>query len=108
KPHRFAFIRAFGQPPPGTILRHRCNNKMCVNPDHLEAGTHLQNMADRKAAGGYAEGEQSPMAKLTEAQVLEIRQLSADGVGSAKIAKRFGVVKMTVRNILLRRTWKHI
>lgn len=44
---------------------HRCNNSLCVNPDHLYLGTHFDNMQDRKAAGRYKWSDESK-AKLAE------------------------------------------
>ncbi|SDW62951.1 HNH endonuclease [Litoreibacter albidus] len=33
-------------PPAGEVVRHRCNNRRCINPDHLVAGTQLENIED--------------------------------------------------------------
>ena len=49
--HRFSWELANG--PTDLLVRHTCNNPRCVRPDHLVPGTHLENMADRKAAGNY-------------------------------------------------------
>lgn len=49
--HRFSYELHHG--PTNLLVRHACNNPGCVRPDHLIPGTHLDNMADRKAAGHY-------------------------------------------------------
>jgi hypothetical protein len=51
KAHRVSFEMANGPIPDGLIVRHRCDNPNCVNPNHLEAGTHKDNMQDASRRG---------------------------------------------------------
>lgn len=48
--HRASFINQFGPIPPRKQIDHRCRNRLCVNPDHLEMVTPRENCARREAA----------------------------------------------------------
>lgn len=44
--HRIAYILAYGEIPENLLVRHKCDNTKCCNPDHLELGTHRDNRLD--------------------------------------------------------------
>jgi hypothetical protein len=46
--HRASFAFFYGMDPGELLIRHMCGNASCVNPDHLEPGTHAENMQDRR------------------------------------------------------------
>ncbi len=46
--HRVAYVLKVGAIEPGLIVRHRCDNPRCCNPDHLETGTYADNAADKR------------------------------------------------------------
>lgn len=94
--------------PTGLMIRHMCDNPPCVNPGHLKTGSNLDNMRDRADRGRSAKGEASGQSKLTEAEVLCIRKMYADGSTGVALAKEFGIEPATVSQIVLRKTWKHI
>jgi hypothetical protein len=96
--------------PAGMFVCHRCDVRLCCNPDHLFLGTHRENMADmtRKGRAGAARGESSGVAKLNEAQVREIRASLAAGASQRAVAVKFCVSAGTVQAIAEGRSWRHL
>lgn len=90
------------------MVLHSCDNRACVNPDHLFLGTHGDNMRDRNAKDRQAKGEGHGRSKLDESLVRKIRALHASGLGHKRIAKIIGVNASTVARALKGLTWKHV
>ena len=108
--HRVSYRLAFGGIPLGMFVCHRCDNPPCVNPQHLFVGTNLENRRDsvvkrRNRSPFPLRGEANHAAKLTVAQVLEIR--AAPG-RPADIAARYGINWRTVSRIRRREYWSHV
>ena len=102
--HRIAWEIEHGEEPSDYVL-HKCDNRKCVNPDHLFIGSFYDNMDDMVAKGRQAHGVKNHHAKLTEEQVLQIRQ----EVGlQREIAAKYGVTYSLVGMIRSGRIWKHI
>lgn len=106
--HRIALHLAGRQPPSSFVVRHRCHNSLCVNPDHLVVGTHRDNIADKVAAGRQARGVSHRSAKLTPESVAEIRAACANGESQSSVAARHGVLQGTVSSIHRKQTWRHL
>lgn len=106
KSHRVSWFLAGNTIPDGHIIRHKCRSRHCCNPEHLETGTIAENIADRIRDGTSNRGERCGTAKLTSAQVLDIRARA--GERQANLAEEFGVSQVTISAIILRRIWKHI
>ena len=75
KTHRLAYELVNGAIPTGMCVRHKCDNPPCCNPEHLEVGTHAENMRDKKERGRQIGmiGETNGRAKMTDEQVRMIR-----------------------------------
>lgn len=121
--HRLSWEMVNGAVPDGHFICHHCDNRRCVRPDHLFAGTPKDNAQDmwRKGRGSAPprndparsflalnppKGERNSAAKLTAESVAEIRAhfTSTRGDG-ARLARQFGVSKTTISKIARRLTW---
>ena len=99
--HRIAYGLSHGEIPKGLLVRHKCDNPPCCNPEHLELGTHVQNARDAIERGRWPirpRGEGAPGAKLTEREVREIR--GSSGVKQRDLARRYGVSQRLIFNII--------
>lgn len=105
--HRYSWMLHNGDIPKGLCVLHRCDNPTCVNPDHLFLGTRKENMMDmvNKGRNVPTRGESSGMAKLTEDQVLSIRN---DSRPYNQIMIDFDISHGTISSIKSRKTWRHI
>ncbi len=110
--HRVAFELVFGKIPDDMRACHYCDNPSCISPPHLFIGTDLDNVRDKIAKGraryAPARGERAGSAKLTVAQVLEIRDLKKQGLKQREIGRRFDISGMTVSTIHRGTTWAHV
>lgn len=103
--HRASYQLYKGRIEKGQHIQHSCDNRICVNPDHLTAGTRQENIQDMVNKGRQARGEKNCNAKLTAAQILEIQ---ADTRKLVDIAKDYGVTHASISFIKSRRIWRHV
>lgn len=83
----------------GGVVRHKCNNRLCCNPAHLELGTQVDNIDDMWKSGDHAKGN----ARLTESQIAAIK---SDPRSSRQLAPVYGVTDSHIRSIRSGRAWK--
>lgn len=103
--HRVSWEMKHGPIGGGLHVLHRCDNPPCINPDHLFLGTNRDNAADCRAKGRTPRGWKNGAARLTPAQVEDVRQAHARGFEIAAIARHYGVARITVRKILTGKSW---
>lgn len=102
--HRVSYEMHVGVIQDGLEICHRCDNTSCVNPDHLFAGTHKENMNDCKIKGrgkGLV-GEDNKRAKLTREDVIFIRSSS---MTNTALGKMFGVSNVAVSYARSGKNW---
>lgn len=108
--HRLVCILAHGEPPtPEHHAAHSCGkgHLFCVTKGHLSWKTAKQNSDDKIIHGTMKYGEESATSKLTERDVLEIREIGRQKT-QAEIAKMFNIDRSTVGYILRRAIWAHL
>lgn len=103
--HRVSWELKNGLIKNGEYVLHKCDNRKCVNINHLFLGTFDENMADMVSKRRQAHGRRNPHAKLTEQQVTAIK--SATGT-QLQIAKQYGVAQGLVSMIKSGRIWKYV
>jgi hypothetical protein len=109
KAHRLAWIMARGTIPGGLHVCHTCDNPPCVNPDHLFLGTQLQNIHDCRDKGRVPKGQGRSMSKLSDENVIKIRQLyTAGGITQRELSSMFGVAQVSISRIVTQKYWKHL
>lgn len=88
---------------------HRCDNRACVNVDHLFLGTPKDNSHDMMWKGRSAAGEKNARSKLTENDVRWIRKLTAAGVMIGReIGELFGLRQAAVNHVATGRNWSQL
>lgn len=115
--HRISWILFNGPIPKGMHVCHKCDNRLCVNPEHLFLGTPKENYDDMVKKGRkprqprgehYSIGSTNPRAKIDEAQAIDIRNQFESGIAIDQLAEKFNLTKTNIRLIINRKTWKHI
>lgn len=103
--HRVSYMIYVGEIPDGLDVCHSCDNRKCINPEHLFAGTRLENMQDAVSKGRQARGNKLPQTKLTEDAVVEMRTMRESGAKYIDLADKFGVSFSAIAAVITKRTW---
>lgn len=120
--HRVAYFLVHGHLPPNDGC-HACDNRRCVNPSHIFAGTRLDNMQDARRKGrmscgrqhgaatlpeNRARGEKNGQSRLKEGDVLLARQLLGEGQSMRSIGRLLGVSHRIIGRISRKEIWSHV
>ena len=110
--HRLSYELHHGHIPEGLVVMHSCDNRLCVNPDHLSVGTYSENTLDAINKGRWIQkappvfkGSAHHKAKINEEQAKYIRTC---GRRTDELALEFGLSKTTVIRIKSGKLWSHI
>lgn len=111
--HRLAWELTHGPVPDGMCVLHKCDNRKCVNPNHLFLGTKKDNTQDMMSKGrhrvnpqGYT-GSRQWSSKLVEEDVARIKQIGRS-MTQKNLGAMFGVEKSVISKILRGVAWKHV
>lgn len=108
--HRFSLMLKLGREiRPGYWACHTCDNPGCVNPSHLYEGTPKDNARDCHERSRRPLGEQveRPRRKLSQEQVVTMREMAAQGASASTLARHFGIGSSTAHRIVTGQAWAH-
>lgn len=109
--HKFSYMLHAGttEVKGALIVMHSCDNRICVNPEHLSLGTNAQNMKDASERGRMEHGSKRHCAKLDDDKVREIRaKYAAGGITQKALGAEYGVRQYVIWLIVHRERWKHV
>ena len=102
---RYIYEECFGDIPESMVIRHKCDNANCINPEHMELGTQLDNIQDAVDRGRTTKGERNPGSKITAQIAKEIRELQGN-LAITKVAEKYSISVTQVWRIWTGENWK--
>lgn len=106
--HRLAYETFCGGIPEGMCVLHSCDNRKCINPEHLFVGTNADNTKDMIGKGRMAVGEALPQSILTANEVIKIKKMIEHKIPQTEIARNFNVARTTISSISTGKSWAHV
>ena len=106
KAHRISWEFYYGPIKKGMNICHHCDNPKCVRPTHLFEGTHKDNSEDCKRKGRFMVGVmKKESTKLSFDAADDIRKLYESGVLQKDIAKKYGVARCHISDVVNGKRW---
>lgn len=109
--HRLVFIlHSKNQIPNGLFVLHSCDNRCCINPDHLWLGTKRDNTLDSIKKGRHVNnsGTRNGRAKLTMSKANRIRKAYKSGLFTrTELSSKFKVHTSTIQRVLSNKNWNN-
>lgn len=108
--HRMSYRLFNGIIPENFFVLHTCDNRKCVNPDHLFLGTNNDNVKDmvNKKRNSCGKGKNHGKAKLDDKTVKRIKILLSQKIPQKELARKFKISTSTISSIALGITWKNV
>lgn len=106
KLHRYVCEIEHGKPEVGQLCLHSCDNRACINPDHLRWGTYKDNWDDAKSRNRHTHGELNGHSKLKAIDIKAIYEMRNAGMTLQAIANNFKVTRQAIWFVLQGKTWK--
>lgn len=106
--HRISYEKYIAKIPKGKQICHHCDNRKCVNPEHLFVGSIADNMQDKVNKNRQSKGSNIGSSILTEEKVLEIRKMRLSGKMYQEIADHFKIQWDLVRKVCKKDLWTHV
>ncbi|MEI9569483.1 HNH endonuclease signature motif containing protein [Atlantibacter hermannii] len=103
--NRASYMVFKGEIPDGMVVRHTCDNKLCINPDHLILGSCKDNSQDMVERNRQAKGTRNGRCKLSETKVQEIKDST---LSCGQLAKKFGISRGHAHRIKSGLAWAFI
>ena len=108
KAHRYMCTLAHGKPNSNHVAMHSCDNKGCVNPNHLKWGTHKQNSQDAVSRGKTPTGESCSWAKLSNEDIPLIKKDRKSGLTYTQLSEKWRISRGSIWHVINGTQWKHV
>lgn len=105
--HRLSF-EIFNGELKDLFVCHSCDNRKCINPNHLWLGSQKENILDAVAKGRMNQGENGFHSKLNELTVRNIINLWNNGTTTSELSNMYNLSQSYLSILIGGKSWKHL